>query len=68
MTCTRTNFIIKNGIVITDVISCLKKEFVTSFQIKTTSKSFETTPITKEVIVENINTSAQYGNFFMYHT
>ena len=58
MTCARTNFIIKNGIVITYLVSCLKKEFVRNFQIQLTSKSFETTQITEEEKVENINTSA----------
>ena len=37
MTCTRTNFIIENETIITDVVSCLKKEIVTNFQIKTTT-------------------------------
>ena len=55
MTCTKLNLLIKNGIVITYLVSCLKKEFVTNFQIQLTSKSFETTQITEEEKVENIN-------------
>ena len=53
MTCTRTNFIIENGTIITDVVSCLKKEFVTNFQLKTTTiVNDKTTKLIKKKKIE----------------
>ena len=51
----RSNLIIENGLVITDVISCLKKEFIPSFQIETTTIVDDKT--TKLIKKENIEVS-----------